>query len=383
MSAKKGDGVFKIRNDKIYVHGTINGKFYRKSTGKKLTPANKVWIKKQDPLKILAELLNINEKEEVNTTVATVAEEFMQFKYSMNITESRKKDIVSSLNRNILPLFGNRHFNDITAADIVYWLQDLKQKYSNSRVKFNRDQFKALFEYAQNDLRIVDYNPFLSKIVKSIELNVKASDQVYTTTEVAKILNNANGWLKVYLDLSFKYGIRPGELIALQWQDIDFEKNLLHIQRFRNSDQLIITKKDIDKIPRNKKHFRTIAISNSTKNLLKAYKEFAAHKEWLFVTVYNKPFTESRNILKYHLSPLLKEIGIENKGLYAARRSFASIVSAKDNKLENIQEVMGHTKGSNITEKHYIKDATEVLSTAELKAKAEQQELIFNTTIFN
>lgn len=54
----KGDGLFKIRNNVIYVHCSLNGVFYRKSTGKKVTPATKQWIKKANPLEELEKLLN-------------------------------------------------------------------------------------------------------------------------------------------------------------------------------------------------------------------------------------------------------------------------------------------------------------------------------------
>lgn len=46
----KGDGVFKVRAGKIYVHGTINGIFYRKSTGRTATKLSLAWMKKQNPM---------------------------------------------------------------------------------------------------------------------------------------------------------------------------------------------------------------------------------------------------------------------------------------------------------------------------------------------
>jgi len=380
---EKGKGTFKIRDNRIYVHGTVNGKFYRKSTGKRVSPANKIWIKKADPLKVLADILNVDTNQKGEKNIEEVALEFIDLKNRINtVTEANKQDIKSSIEKNILPLFGSRKFEDITVADISIWIQDLQQRYSNSRVKSNRNLFKSIFEYAQNDLRIVDYNPFISKAVKNIKLTVKVSEEVYTTEEIKNMFENVSGWLKVYLDLSFKYGLRPGELIALKFEDIDFEKNLLHIQRFRNSDKLIIDKTDIDKIPKNKKHFRTISLYESTVELIKAYNLFTDNKEWLFTTTYNKPFVESRSILKYHLEPLLKELNIKNKKLYATRRAFASIYSANNSSLSDLQKIMGHSEGSAITEKHYIKAASEVLSTEELKHKATQKEAIFNQVIF-
>ncbi len=37
---------YKIRGNKLYVSGTVDGKFYRLATGKEATPLNIKWIKK-------------------------------------------------------------------------------------------------------------------------------------------------------------------------------------------------------------------------------------------------------------------------------------------------------------------------------------------------
>ena len=58
----RGDGIFKVRSGKIYVHGTVNEKFYRKSTGLADTKLNLAWAKKQDPIKYLEQMINEEEK---------------------------------------------------------------------------------------------------------------------------------------------------------------------------------------------------------------------------------------------------------------------------------------------------------------------------------
>lgn len=81
----KGDGVFKIRKNVIYVHGSINGKFHRKSTGKKLTPATKQWMKKANPLDVLSKLLD-TDRNEVTTN------NFEKFGYMiLEVTSSRRQ----------------------------------------------------------------------------------------------------------------------------------------------------------------------------------------------------------------------------------------------------------------------------------------------------
>ena len=53
--------------------------------------------------------------------------------------------------------------------------------------------------------------------------------------------------------------------------------------------------------------------------------------------------------------------------------------SGENSNLEEIQETMGHAKGSKVTEKHYISD--KVLTAENQKNKAKRQEKLFNSLL--
>jgi len=103
------------------------------------------------------------------------------------------------------------------------------------------------------------------------------------------------------------------------------------------------------------------------------------HKEWIFINKDNKPFVQSQSIIDYHLKPLLKELKIKYKTLYALRRSYASIMNYAGQNMEDIQSVMGHTKGSLVTEKHYISD--DILTVEDRKNQSKRQEELFNILV--
>jgi len=376
---QKGDGVFKERAGKIYVHGTINGKFYRKSTGKKATAINKAWIKKQDPLKILAELLglNINGSNEIKTSIKEVAYEALEMQNeAKKMSEKHRKNKLRVVEKNILPFFEGIPFESISVRNIVSWINNLKENYSFTRVKFMKNLFKSIFNYAKNDLRIIDYNPFESETIKNIDLSWTATTDTYTTKEISLILNESIGWFKIYLDIAIKYGLRPAEIIVLKWDDIDFDNGLLYLQRSKNVDNEIIEHK---KVVGNKNHFRTIPLFDSTIELLKNYETVKSNKEWLFVNKDNKTYTNSQSVVDFHLKPLLSELNIEYKTLYALRRSFASIMNFAGQDLESIQKVMGHSEGSSVTEKHYITE--DILTIQDRKNQSKKSEQLFNTLI--
>lgn len=379
MIHSRGNGVFKIRGNRIHVHGTIDGEFYRKSTGKKATPAMKQWLKRQDPLKVLAEILGINlDGASTSTSLKEVGLEAIEIQFTAKkITHNHHKDKLSAFKDKILPHFESIPIEEITAKNIVDWLNFLKDQYSFTHVKFIKNLFNSIFKYAEKDLRIIDYNPFDSMSVGSVDLSWTATTETYTTAEVSLILKESIGWFKVFLDLSCKCGFRPSEMIVLKWQDFDLDNGLLYLKRALNVDNIIVEFEEKSK--GNKNHFRTISLFDSSIKLLKNYYEVRPHKEWTFVNKDNKPFIQSQSIIDYHLKPLLKELKIEYKTLYALRRSYASIMNFSGSSLEEIQAVMGHKKGSAVTEKHYITE--DILTVKDRQKQARTREDIFNTLV--
>lgn len=371
----KGDGVFKIRNNVIYVHGSIHGKLYRLSTGKKVTSATKQWMKKNKPLDVLHQILD-KEKEVIITN------NFEQFGYMvLELTSSRRKqssqdELEGLLKNRILPSFKRFTLEDIKPLDIVNLLESQKKEVCNDRVKRIKNLLNTIFDYAyDNDL--VTKNPVQARSVKSVDLSYTPKNtQAYSTEEISTILNNAKGWFKVFMELSFKLGLRTGECMALKWSDIDFKTEKLSLKR--SITRGVITEQD-ENSSSNKNHFRKIQLFPDLVKLLKTYYEVRPSDDWVFINKDGRHYRESKTIVDYHLKPLLKRIGVEYKTLYATRRSYASVMSYGGENLEDIQKVMGHSKGSKITEKHYIDPR--ILKLEHDKLNAQKQQDIFNMMV--
>lgn len=371
----KGDGVFKIRNNVIYVHGSINGEFYRKSTGKKLTPATKQWMKKANPLDVLSKLLD-TDRNEVTTN------NFEKFGYMiLEVTSSKRQqasqnELEGLFKNRILPSFKGLKIEDIKPLDIVNLLERQKKEVCNDRVKRIKNLLNTIFDYAY-DNELIERNPVQTRSVKAVDLSYKPKKtEAYSTEEIRVILKNAKGWFKIFLELSFKLGLRTGECMALKWSDINFKTEKLSLQR--SITRGVITEQN-ENSTSNKNHFRTIQLLPDLVKSLKTYYEVRPSDEWLFINKDGRFYRESKTIVDYHLKPLLKKIGVKYKTLYATRRSYASVMSYGGENLEDIQKIMGHSKGSKITEKHYIDPR--ILKLEHDKLNAQKQQDIFNMMV--
>jgi integrase len=373
------DGSFYVRKDTnmIYVQGTVNGKHYKKSIGKKATPLNKKWVERQNPMQVLLKLIGVD----INETKKTSFESFGLRVLRSNSEyrgEETQKDYESIFNRLILPYFEKIEFHEISALDVTEFLGTLQSKHGYCYDRCIRaKRVLANILKAAFDEQLMPHNVMSMQLVEKFKFKqTPRKTKVYKVSEAQQILSLSKGWLKVFLELSLKYGLRTGEAIGLKWSDFDLERGYLQIHRSiskgRISDVSVI-------VHENKNHNREIFLFPETIELLKSYTNFRPDDEWLFVSKDGKPFKNAKTIVDFHFRPFLEEIGVEYKTLYATRRTYISMMNQSSKvSLEDIQEVVGHVKGSSVTTKHYDLDC---LEDVHKQKKAEEKSKIFNALL--
>lgn len=370
------EGSFYIRNERIYVQASVNGKTYKKSIGKKATPLNKKWIQKQNPQQVLLKLLGINENQEQKKFVLEEYGLRILKVTSSNRGKHSQDDYERIFIKQILPFFSNFNLNDVSALDILEFFKRIESKYSYDRAKRTKNILNTIFSSAFDD-GLITKNPFLSQLVQRHKVKRKVSKtKAYSVSEVKKMLENSKGWLKVFLELSIKYGLRTGECMGLKWEDFDLNIGFFIVQRSISKGEITDSKEIIHE---NKNHLREIFLFPETISILKAYENFKPDEEWLFVTKEGNPFLEAHTILNCHFKPFLEKIDVEYKTLYSTRRTYISMMRQSEKiSLEDIQQVVGHKRGSSITDKHYNLDSLEDIHK---QKKAEHKSKIFNALL--
>lgn len=371
------DGSFYIRKDtnSIYVQGTINGKHYKKSIGKKATPLSKKWMEKQEPMQVLLNILNIADESNNDISLIDFGLRVLRSD-SYNRGIQTQKEYERILDKVISPYFGQFTFDDITALDLLEFFNSIANRYSYDRAKRTKNILCNILETA-HDEEVMKKNIVRARAVQKHQFKktVKTT-QAYTVSEVKKMLNESEGWLKVFLEVSFKYGLRTGEAMGLKWDDFDLDRGYFKIQR--SISKGVITESN-EVIHQNKNHLREIYLFPETIDLLKRFEMFRMSKEWLFISKDGRPFKESKTITDYHFKPFLKEIDVEYKTMYAMRRTYVSMMRQSDKiSLEDIQEVVGHAIGSRITDEHYNLDC---LGDKHKQEKAKNKADVFNALI--
>lgn len=162
----------------------------------------------------------------------------------------------------------------------------------------------------------------------------------FSLDEQHKIIQNLADHWKPYFDTAFKIGLRQGEQIAIRSDDIDWERDLLHIKR-------AITRDENGKImigrTKNKYSRRTIRLIPVMRSALEEQKRIYDKIQGdFFFSSPTGAMVDTSNLQKRVWKPALEKAGIDYREMKQTRHSFATnALSCGENPLW-IARSMGH-----------------------------------------
>jgi len=131
-------------------------------------------------------------------------------------------------------------------------------------------------------------------------------------------------------------GLRKGELLALEWSDIDFRKRTLKVNKqlqYLPGMGLVI------KSPKTKSSYRTLPLPEIAFSALMKHKVNSTGS-LIFATGNGTPFS-GRNILR-HFHSVLKKLDMPKMAFHNLRHSCASFHLALGTNPKVVQELLGH-----------------------------------------
>lgn len=144
----------------------------------------------------------------------------------------------------ILPYFGDKQMNEITAVDIIKWQNALlNQEYKPTYLRMIQNQLTALFNHAERFYDLKD-NP-CKKVDKMGRANAKELN-FWTKDEFEVFIQcfmEEEEMYRIIFLMLFGLGCRVGELLALTESDIDLEGGTVSISKtyFRRNKTDYIT----------------------------------------------------------------------------------------------------------------------------------------------
>lgn len=142
--------------------------------------------------------------------------------------------------------------------------------------------------------------------------------------------------------LALYTGLRIGEIAALCWSDIDFDRNLLHVNH--TYQRILLTKGQrktqlVFASAKTEASTRVVPLSKNLKRILLQMEKNATSQ---FVFSYKNRPIEPR-LLTYHFHKLRKKCGLEDIHFHQLRHTFATRCLEVQGDVQSISAMLGHT----------------------------------------
>jgi integrase len=184
------------------------------------------------------------------------------------------------LDQRILPEIGHIKLSDITRNHIVKLYEAMAQEgsrldgreggLSNRTITHHHRMLSKIFNTAVL-WELIPASPMRMVKPPKVTRNVASfynDEEVFTLIEHLNKLDESQFKYKVLIMLALFTGMRRGELMGLEWRDIDFDKRTIEICR---TSQYLPGKGTFTKEPKNELSNRTVTIPVSIVELLKDY----------------------------------------------------------------------------------------------------------------
>jgi integrase len=273
-------------------------------------------------------------------TVRYYAEVFMESKRQITApkTHERYSSIIDNV---ILPCFGDNAIKDLKVSQIEKWRNDLLKRLSAKTVKDYQSVLRGIFQKALHDEEI-GRNPMDALDT----LKVKKPDVVpFMPHEVKLLLETANGWFKNYLALGFMTGMRVGEIIALKWENVNFDKREIYV--------CASISMGIEGSPKTQSSIRYVPIMDSLLPFLEDQRRLNGDKEYVFVNRYGQTFYDYTTIGLNQWTDILKECGLTYRRMYEMRHTCATnLLMSGQYSVNEIAAILGHSTPQMLFERY-------------------------------
>lgn len=286
----------------------------------------------------------------------TFCEEWFEEYAKTNLRNTTYERLLQLRGR-IYPAIGHMRMDKITPRQIQTFVNSLSKEGANERtgkplapktIRHNLSLISDVFSYAVK-MGVVAENPCSKVTIPKGEVKEK---QIYTPAEVERfltLLNDEPLKYRTFFYLMIYSGFRRGEMLGLEWKDVDFENNIISVRRTSNYTAKKGVYTDTTKTKRSQ---RTLKFPQFIMDMLKEYKE---EQDAEALRLGNKWVETDRLYVKWDGQPMqngtpyfwlgefCKKHDLPFYGLHSFRHLFCSLLVNQGVDIVTVSGALGHS----------------------------------------
>lgn len=320
----------KIKNGNYYI-------YYRKEDGKKTRVSCRT-TKKKEAIRFLSNFQNELKNRKPSNTI-TLGELYKRYLMAIDTSHSIGSYRHSKMClKNLIEFVGEDvNIDEITKEQVEKFIFSIYKRAKHS-ASLHLRHLKAVFNKAI-DWGYLGKNPF-----KGIKLRIPTNNPIFITKEELQLIveKESNPILKQIYLFAFYTGMRRGEIVNLEWSDIDMDNKLIKV---RNKNGFTT---------KSKKE-RIIPIGEIICGILCKLKQDRNDKQDYVFAKDNHKFNPTYVCRAFKKCIRLAKLN-DDIHFHTLRHSFASYLASKGVSLYIIQQLLGHSNFSTTQKYSHLKN---------------------------
>ena len=273
-------------------------------------------------------------------TVSPVFREFAGVWFDESVPRWRKRHeeaIQATLDNLILPRLGAKRLGEISRADLLAFRAGITKRAGHGGGTLSNKRINKIMSILASVLNEgCDRHGITSPSRMIKPLKQKRTEVFpFTFDEVNLIIDKVRKDYRNYLTLRMLSGLRTGEADGLQWDDIDFERGLIRIERTHSRDGDGETKTEGSR--------RFVPMVHAVRAALTDHLPTRCKDcPWVFHSRRGSPM-DSVNFTNRVWYPLLRHLGLKKRPPYQMRHTAATLMLASGENPEWVAHTLGHS----------------------------------------